>query len=132
MMAISADESLVERAPDPASAERKATPLFSGVFMYFPDALRLVAKLSYDGNEKHNPGEPLHWAKEKSTDHMDCLFRHALDIGKWDTGNKCDHAVAVAWRALANLQRMYELNELAPQPGRGFQAAAGLDSELLR
>jgi hypothetical protein len=29
---------------------------------YFPDALAAVAQISYQGNQKHNPGEPLHWA----------------------------------------------------------------------
>lgn len=98
-----------------AALERKNTPLFSGVMMYFPKALQAIAQHSQKGNTKHNPGQPLHWAKEKSTDHADCVARHLLDIGpKWDgideeTGSY--HAVALAWRALALLETLLEKKE---------------------
>lgn len=95
------------------SQERKDAPVFSGALKYFPDALVLVAMLSKRANDKHNPGEAMHWSKEKSNDHMDCLVRHALEVGMWDADNKCDHAVAVAWRALANLQTMIENGTIA-------------------
>ncbi len=94
------------------SSNRKDKPLFSGVLMYFPDALLAVAEHSKKGNDKHNPGQPLHWSKEKSGDHADCCARHLLDIGpNWDgideeTGSM--HAVAHAWRALALLQTVLE------------------------
>ena len=51
------------------SDERKNTPLCTGVLDYFPLALAEIARVSVEGNNQHNPGEPLHWAKEKSTDH---------------------------------------------------------------
>ena len=73
---------------------RKKFPMFSGLVKYFPDALAKVSHLSYVGNEQHNPGQPLRWAKDKSTDHLDALLRHIIDED-WD---------AVAWRALAHLQ----------------------------
>jgi len=92
------------------SAERKACPVFSGVLAYFPDALAEVARLSKVGNDKHNPGEPLHWSKEKSTDHDDCVTRHQLDVAKghkfvpdYGSANIYTRA-AIAWRALAALQ----------------------------
>ena len=94
------------------SAQRKATPLFSGLMMYFPDALLAIAQHSKKGNDKHNPGQPLHWAKDKSADQADCIARHLVDIGpNWDalddeTGSL--HAVALAWRALALLQTVLE------------------------
>jgi hypothetical protein len=91
-----------------ADKERKDTPVYSGFMRYFPDAMRLVAQLSLHANEKHNPGQPLHWSKGKSNDHGDCLIRHQLDIGTFDEGNDCDHAVSVAWRAMAQLQTMFE------------------------
>lgn len=91
-----------------ASATRKATPLFSGCIAYFPDALAAVARLSKAGNDKHNPGEPLHWAKGKSGDHADCLVRHLLEHGKPDPDTGFSHTVAVAWRALALLQTEIE------------------------
>ena len=86
--------------------ERKQRPLFSGVLKYFPDALMEVAYVSYIGNEQHNPGQPLHWAKEKSQDEPDALLRHM--IGNLDSKFDADgtrHLAKAAWRALANLQR---------------------------
>ena len=78
-----------------------------GLLDYFPDALFAVAELSRIGNEQHNPGEPMHWAKEKSTDEADCIIRHLIDRGKLDTDG-VRHSTKVAWRALALLQREIE------------------------
>lgn len=89
------------------SQERKEIPLASGCFDYFPDALAAVAELSFVGNEKHNPGQPLHWARGKSTDEADCLLRHLLERGTVDTDG-IRHSVKVAWRALALLQKELE------------------------
>ena len=55
---------------------RKDYPITTGCIHYFPDALKAVARCSKIGNDQHNPGEPLHWAKDKSTDHLDCLACH--------------------------------------------------------
>lgn len=91
--------------------ERKKIPIYSGVLRYFPDAIAEVAKVSYNGNEQHNSGEPLHWAREKSGDHEDALVRHLLDIGGFDSsGNR--HSAALAWRALAILQLEIEKEKL--------------------
>jgi hypothetical protein len=84
--------------------ERKNRPLARGVLDYFPDALLEVANLSRVGNEQHNPGQPLHWAKEKSQDEADALLRHLIDRGTIDTDG-VRHSAKVAWRALALLQR---------------------------
>lgn len=89
------------------SKARKHTPLCTGVLDYFPDALAAVARLSFKGNEKHNPGQPLHWS-DKSTDHADCLVRHLLERGTLDQEMQESHTVHVAWRALALLQREIE------------------------
>lgn len=70
---------------------------------YFPDALIAVAALSFIGNEQHNPGEPLHWARDKSTDQEDTLLRHLFEAGTLDTDG-VRHSAKVAWRALAALQ----------------------------
>ena len=83
--------------------ERKTIPLTTGVLDYFPDALIEVAKTSKAGNDQHNPGQPLHWSKDKSTDHADCITRHLIDRGTFDTDG-CRHSAKVAWRALALLQ----------------------------
>lgn len=83
--------------------ERKAIPITTGVLDYFPDAIAEVARVSLAGNEQHNPGEPLHWAKEKSTDHADCITRHLIGRGTFDKDGQ-RHSAKVAWRALALLQ----------------------------
>lgn len=83
--------------------ERKNHPIFTGVLRYFPDALLEVAELSKIGNDQHNPGEPLHWARGKSNDQGDALVRHQLDAGSRDADG-VRHSAKVAWRALAQLQ----------------------------
>ena len=90
------------------SKERKETPVFSGVLQYFPDAINAVARQSWAGNEKHNPGEPLHWAREKSCDHMDCAIRHMMTPNEIDPETGGTHLVAAAWRILAALQLQQE------------------------
>lgn len=89
------------------AASRKAYPIATGVLDYFPDAIAEIAHVSLVGNEQHNPGEKLHWAKEKSTDEPDALMRHLIDRGKRDTDGQ-RHSAKVAWRALAMLQREIE------------------------
>lgn len=91
------------------SEARKRIPIFSGVLNYFPLALAAVARLSKMGNDKHNPGEPLGWSRNKSTDHLDCIARHLLDAETFDaeTQEYLD-AMAMAWRALAHLQGLEE------------------------
>lgn len=84
-------------------AARKLYPVASGVLDYFPDAIVAVARVSYQGNEQHNPGQPLHWAREKSTDHADTLVRHLLQRGTLDIDGM-RHSAKAAWRALALLQ----------------------------
>lgn len=93
------------------SQERKDTPIYSGVLKYFPLALAEVAKVSKTGNDKHNPGQPLHWSKGKSNDHADCVARHLLEAGTIDVDDGHRHSAKLAWRALALLQT--ELEEAA-------------------
>ena len=90
------------------SQARKNVPLATGCLYYFPAALAEVAKLSKIGNDKHNPGQPLHHARGKSVDHADCILRHQIDVGTIDPDTGLDHAVMVAWRALAQLQELCE------------------------
>ena len=82
---------------------RKKVPLYTGLVKYFPDALIAVAELSYVANEQHNPGEPVHWDRDKSKDHEDCLMRHLFEKGTMDVDG-IRHSAKVAWRALAILQ----------------------------
>ena len=85
------------------AAERKCIPITSGVLDYFPLAIAEVAKASYAGNQQHHPNEPLFWDKSKSTDHSDCISRHLIDRGKYDSDG-IRHSAKLAWRALALLQ----------------------------
>lgn len=87
--------------------ERKAIPIGTGVLDYFPLALAEVAKVSLEGNRQHNPGQPLHWQRGKSTDHYDTLTRHGMERGTIDTDGQ-RHSAKMAWRALALLQEELE------------------------
>lgn len=98
--------------------ERKKRPVFMGVLNYFPNALAEVAYTSFVGNEQHNPGQKLHWAKEKSTDHEDALVRHLLSRGTRDTDG-VRHSAKVAWRALAMLEMEIEEEMKAQAQGIG-------------
>lgn len=93
--------------PD-SSEERKKYPIITGVLDYFPDAIAALAHLSWVGNDKHNPGQPLHWARGKSGDEADALGRHLLRRGLIDPSDGIRETVKVAWRALAMLQKELE------------------------
>lgn len=105
-----AQENAMASASEPT---RKDFPLFAGCLHYFPDALLAVSLLSKIGNDKHNPGEPLHWSKDKSKAHADCLARHLLTHGEIDPETGLSHTVSVAWRALALLQTEIEAERAA-------------------
>lgn len=104
------DEVRAERAaqslPKDAAA-RKRLPVYSGVIAYFPDALIGVSEVSFDGNEQHNPGTPLHWDRTKSKDQRDALARHMIESIE-DTEEGLYAAKQMAWRALADLQLKIE------------------------
>jgi hypothetical protein len=99
---VSPDPSVHPLLPTDAKV-RKNAPLARGVLDYFPRALAAVAELSRIGNEQHNPGQPMHWDKTKSTDHADCMLRHLIERGIVDTDGVL-HSTKVAWRALAALE----------------------------
>lgn len=101
----------IENQKEDKAIERKNTPVFSGCLAYFPNALKEVSKASLAGNKQHLEGQPLHWDKNKSTDHADALVRHLLD----HTENPIDddgvlHLAKVAWRSLALLEQYLENN----------------------
>lgn len=103
-----------ERYVSGDSAARKRIPMASGLLDYFPDALAAIAEVSWLGNQKHNPGEPLHHARGKSADHADCIMRHLVERGGFDTiiingvAHQMRHSAALAWRANALLQEELE------------------------
>lgn len=99
-----------------AAKDRKEYPIATGVLDYFPDALAVIAHVSYVGNQQHNPGQPLHWSKEKSNDHADTMQRHYLQHGTLDEDGQ-RHSAKMAWRALALLQTEIEQESaVAPIP----------------
>ena len=85
---------------------RKGLPIATGCLDYFPLALAAVAEVSRMGNDKHNPGEPLHWSRAKSADHADCIGRHLIDRKQQDGGIL--EAGQAFWRAGAQLQLLLE------------------------
>ena len=80
--------------PESANA-RLDYPVFSGLLAYFPHACAAVAAHSKRSNEQHNPGEPMHWAREKSIGTGDQIVRHLIE----------GDLEAMAWRALELLER---------------------------
>lgn len=103
---------------------RKESPVARGLIAYFPDAVGYVAHVSWVGNEQHNPGQPMHWARSKSSDHLDCLARHLTDhlAGRPTDTDGLEHLGKVAWRALAALQLHLEnLRTAAAEPPLAFR-----------
>lgn len=118
-------------APDPIqgirlmgenSANRKRYPVTTGFLDYFPDAVQAAAEVSFVGNEKHNPGEPMHHARGKSNDHADCIARHLMERGGFvdevvgDKVYRIRHSAALLWRAAALLQEELEVEGLCSLP----------------
>jgi hypothetical protein len=89
------------------ATERKQTPIASGVLDYFPRAIAAIAHCSKVGNDQHNPGQPLHWDRTKSTDEADCLIRHFMERGTIDTDG-VRHSTKCAWRSLSLLEKELE------------------------
>lgn len=92
---------------------RKALPMFTYMMEYFPDAFLAEVGVAVAGNEQHNPGQPLHWAREKSTDQLNTAFRHMWDH-KRGTVKDVDgqyHLAKAIWRLKAELQLQIEKDE---------------------
>jgi len=116
--------------------ERKQLQLYTFMFNYFPDAWLEVVRIARLGNEQHNPGEPLHWARGKSTDQMNAAFNHVFDYG---TGQRVDsdggyHLAKAVWRLMAQLQLDVEQDQRdqtvhwTPKPEQyQHKAAVGAD-----
>lgn len=110
------------------SQARKDVPLLSGCLRYAPAALAGMARWSKIGNDKHNPGESLHHARGKSSDHGDCILRHLTDIqdivaaferqnliaGGSALQQLMDECDALVWRAALLSQELHEKFAGAP------------------
>jgi hypothetical protein len=101
------NDAIDEHLEKTKAQRRKECPIYSGCLMYFPDAIKAVAELSFVANEQHNPGTKMHWDRSKSGDELDAMLRHSMDAGSFDDDGQ-RHSTKVAWRALANLQKEIE------------------------
>lgn len=108
--------------------KRKEQPISRGVLNYFGNAIAEVAYVSFIGNQQHNPGETMHWARHKSTDHADCIARHLIEHGTMDDDG-LRHSAKLAWRALALLQLEIERDQgngcVAENPAKDFPQTSG-------
>ena len=92
--------------------ERKTYPVLTGLLNYFPHACAAVAHHSFVGNEQHNAGEAMHWAKEKSIGDGNQVVRHTMEgtatnsprnTPEWD--EEVEALQAMFWRAGELLER---------------------------
>lgn len=72
-----------------------------------------MAKVSKLGNDKHNPGEEMYHARDKSPDHGDCVIRHMIDLEDLLATQAPPQQIlsevsSLAWRALALSQEIHE------------------------
>ena len=97
--------------------ERKMYPVQTGVYDYFPSAIIETSFVSYVGNDQHNPGESLHWARGKSQDEPDACARHIMEgvvrraDGKLHLVKDIDGTYLLAkatWRLMAMFQKLLE------------------------
>lgn len=117
---------------------RKQAPLARGLFGYFPNAIVHVAHVSFVANEQHNPGLPMQWAFDKSSDEPDCELRHMLDAmgAAHDPTKAVDddglhHLAKKAWRALADLERYLLATYPQTTPGASVTGhVPGFDFDL--
>lgn len=119
---------MIGSLPDDADTRNKY-PMADGLLDYFPNALAEVSAVSRIGNEQHNPGQPMHWARGKSTDHANKIIRHLIDRGKRD-GKGVRHSAYAAWRALALLQEEIERDEGAPLPRNAVPNVGAVNPSL--
>lgn len=81
----------------------------------FPNALAALAAHCVYGSQKHNPGEPVHWAFHKSIGHVEKCIGHMRRAGQTDEETGVSHTVNALWRAVAALET--ELVNAGATPG---------------
>ena len=90
--------------------ERAKIRLLDYISNYFPNAHVAKARHSYESNLKHNGGEGMKWAKDKSIGDGNQILRHIIDaMDAWKAGDKADatyHLTCLAWRGDELLERM--------------------------
>lgn len=86
------------------------SPVFQGVFQYFPRALLAVGDVSRYGANKYSLAyNDINWARvdDGFSRYSDALGRHLIGEfkdGPIDPESGCYHAAMVAWNALARLE----------------------------
>lgn len=86
------------------------SPIFQGVFQYFPRAISAVGNVSRYGAEKYSLSyDDINWFRVESgfERYSDALARHILGEfidGPIDPESKQYHAALAAWNALARLE----------------------------
>jgi len=103
--------SVIPDGPFPGdSAERKKYPVFSGVLMYFPEAMAALALRSFESQAEHNPTGRIEWIKEKSIGDGNEIVRHLMESEiaylNGDYVTAAEEAAAVHWRGAEFHQRM--------------------------
>lgn len=86
---------------------------------FFPNAMRALAEYAQYGSAKHGPGEPMHWAWSKSTEHAESASRHLSAAGTIDPETGKTHTLGAAMRVLMLLET--ELIEAGAEPGFAVQ-----------
>lgn len=81
---------------------------------------RDVAAVSWLGNEQHNPGQPLHWARGKSMDQLDAAARHWDEYSVGKRVDKAGYPIIgqAGWRVKAELQLRLETIEAATKAAK--------------
>ena len=81
---------------------RKQIPIHTGFMQYFPRAITAVSQHSLLGGLQHGQtAQSLTWDRSLSGDELDAMMRHIID----------EDWTAVAWRAMANLEKHLEKQE---------------------
>jgi hypothetical protein len=106
-------------------------PVFQGVFAYFPNALREVAKVSAYGKDKHQqPLDAKGWLDVPLADLQDAHARHTLDQLIDGEVNEADggvlHKAQIAWKALAVLEVYLRNRDASPGVTRPTEAQVEL------
>ncbi len=114
------------------SAVRKSIPMYLGFVKPFADAMAAVAQLTAVATKQHHPDGGVWGDKSKSVDELDALLRHMADDAIVPLSRDAEgvlHAVKIAWRGMANLQRLADsgVNIFAVTPPTDAEEDAATD-----
>jgi len=94
----------------PTNDEERKKIRLSAIFTLFPKACVALAQHIKAGADKWCGGQ-LRWDRTKSPEELESLLRHVFEQVQNPT---CiETAKAIAWRAMANLEKVIEASELA-------------------